>query len=234
MPSTFAPVSDIQVPVDYIVGPGDTLDIQLYGNEPADYELTVERDGRINFPKLGPIMVSGMTFDEARETIEQRVAKQLIGSHVSVTMGDLRSIRVFVLGEAEKPGSYTVSGLSTMTNALFVSGGVKKIGSLRNIELKRDGRLVSTLDLYDLLLRGDNSGDRQLLPGDVIFIPPIGNTVSVYGAVRRPAIYELKTERTVEQAIELAGGLLPDADAKPRATGENSPIALASRCTTSI
>jgi polysaccharide export outer membrane protein len=214
VPSTFAPVSDIQVPIDYIVGPGDTLNIQLYGNEPSSYELTVERDGRIKFPKLGPIMVSGMTFDAARETIEQRVAKQLIGSRVSVTMGNLRSIRVFVLGEAEKPGSYTVSGLSTMTNALFVSGGVKKIGSLRNIELKRNGRLITTLDLYDLLLHGDTSGDRQLLPGDVIFIPPIGNIVSVYGAVRRPAIYELKGEKTAEQAIGLAGGLLPDADAK--------------------
>jgi protein involved in polysaccharide export with SLBB domain len=213
-PSTFAPVSDIQVPMDYIVGPGDTLDIQLYGNEPSSYELTVERDGRINFPKLGPIMVSGMTFDAARTVIEQHVAKQLIGTHVSVTMEDLRSIRVFVLGEAQKPGSYTVSGLSTMTNALFVSGGVKKIGSLRNIQLKRDGRLVTTLDLYDLLLRGNTSGDRQLLPGDVIFIPPIGDTVSVYGSVRRPAIYELKTEKTAAQAIDIAGGLLPDADAK--------------------
>jgi|HubBroStandDraft_1064217.scaffolds.fasta_scaffold03885_5 polysaccharide export outer membrane protein len=213
-PSTFAPVSDIQVPMDYIVGPGDTLDIQLYGNEPSSYELTVERDGRINFPKLGPIMVSGMTFDAARTVIEQHVAKQLIGTHVSVTMEDLRSIRVFVLGEAQKPGSYTVSGLSTMTNALFVSGGVKKIGSLRNIQLKRDGRLVTTLDLYDLLLRGNTSGDRQLLPGDVIFIPPIGDTVSVYGSVRRPAIYELKTERTAAQAIDIAGGLLPDADSK--------------------
>jgi polysaccharide biosynthesis/export protein len=214
VPSTFAPVSDIQVPMDYIVGPGDTLKIQLYGNEPSSYELTVERDGRINFPKLGPVMVSGMTFDAAREAIEQRVAKQMIGTRVSVTMGDLRSIRVFVLGEAKKPGSYTVSGLSTMTNALFVSGGVKKIGSLRNIQLKRNGRLVTTLDLYDLLLRGDTSGDRQLMPGDVIFIPPIGNTVSVDGAVRRPAIYELKSEKTVAQAIDIAGGLMPDADAK--------------------
>jgi polysaccharide biosynthesis/export protein len=214
VPSTFAPVSDIQVPMDYIVGPGDTLDVQLYGNEPSSYELTVERDGRINFPKLGPIMVSGLTFDSAREVIEQHVAKQLRGSHVSVTMADLRSIRVFVLGEANKPGSYTVSGLSTMTNALFVSGGVKKIGSLRNIELKRNGRLVTTLDLYDLLLRGDTSADRQLMPGDVIFIPPIGNTVSVDGAVRRPAIYELKTEKTAAQAIAIAGGLKPDADAK--------------------
>jgi polysaccharide biosynthesis/export protein len=213
VPSTFAPVSDIQVPMDYIVGPGDTLKIQLYGNEPSNYELTVERDGRINFPKLGPVLVSGMTFDAAREAIEQRVAKQMIGTRVSVTMGDLRSIRVFVLGEAKKPGSYTVSGLSTMTNALFVSGGVKKIGSLRNIQLKRNGRLVTTLDLYDLLLRGDTSGDRQLLPGDVIFIPPIGNIVSVDGAVQRPAIYELKSEKSVAQAVDLAGGLKPDADA---------------------
>jgi polysaccharide export outer membrane protein len=202
------------VPVDYVVGPGDTLDIQLYGNNPESYELTVERDGRLNFPKLGPVMVSGMSFDAARAAIEQRVAKQLIGTRVSVTMGELRSIRVFVLGEAEKPGSYTVSGLSTMTNALFVSGGAKKIGSLRNIQLKRNGRLVTTLDLYDLLLHGDTSGDRQLLPGDVIFVPPIGNIVSVDGAVRRPAIYELKGEKTVAQAVEIAGGLLPDADLK--------------------
>jgi len=213
-PTTFAPVSDIQVPVDYVVGAGDTLTVQLYGSEPATYTLTVQRDGRVNFPKLGPIMVSGMSFDSARAQIEQRVAQQLIGTRVSVTMGDLRSIRVFVLGEAEKPGSYTVSGLSTMTNALFVSGGVKTIGSLRNIELKRNGQLVTVLDLYDLLLRGDTSGDRQLMPGDVIFIPPIGKTVSVYGAVRRPAIYELKSEKSVEQVLNTAGGLLPDADGK--------------------
>lgn len=214
VPSTFAPVSDIQVPMDYLVGPGDTLTVQLYGNEPAQYSLTVQRDGRLNFPKLGPIMVSGLTFSQARASIEDRVQQQLIGSRVSVTMGDLRSIRVFVLGEAQKPGSYTVSGLSTMTNALFVSGGVKKIGSLRKIELKRNGKLISVLDLYDLLLHGDTSGDQQLMPGDVIFIPPIGETASVYGAVRRPAIYELKNEKSVEQLVDVAGGLLPDADGK--------------------
>jgi polysaccharide export outer membrane protein len=213
VPSTFAPVKDIQVPIDYVVGPGDTVNVQLYGNETASYALTVGRDGRIKFPKLGPISVSGMGFDAARAALEHRVAQQLIGTQVSVTMGDLRSIRVFVLGEAEKPGSYTVSGLSTMTNALFVSGGVKKIGSLRNIELKRNGRLVSVLDLYDLLLHGNTSGDRQLMAGDVIFIPPIGVTTTVFGAVRRPAIYELKKEKTAEQLVEIAGGLAPDADA---------------------
>ena len=214
VPSTFASVSDIQVPVDYLVGPGDTLNVQLYGNEPASYSLTVGRDGRVNFPKLGPIMVSGMSYDRARAAIEERVQQQLIGSRVSVTMGDLRSIRVFVLGEAEKPGSYTVSGLSTMTNALFVSGGVKKIGSLRKIELKRNGRTVTVLDLYDLLLHGNTSRDTQLMPGDVIFIPPIGDTVSVYGAVHRPAIYELKGEKDVGQIVDLAGGLVADADPK--------------------
>ena len=214
VPSTFAPVKDIQVPIDYVVGPGDTFNIQLYGNETASYSLTVGRDGQIKFPKLGPISVSGMGFDAARAALEHRVAQQLIGTQVSITMGDLRSIRVFVLGEAEKPGSYTVSGLSTMTNALFVSGGVKTIGSLRNIELKRNGHLVSVLDLYDLLLHGDTSGDRQLMPGDVIFIPPIGVTATVYGAVRRPAIYEMKAEKTAEQLVDIAGGLSPDADAK--------------------
>ncbi len=233
VPSTFAPVSDVPVPPDYVVGPGDTLDIQLYGNEPASYQLGVGRDGRINFPKLGPIMVSGMSFDAARSLISRRVAQQLIGTRVSVTMGDLRSIRVFVLGEANKPGSYTVSGLSTMTNALFASGGVKKIGSLRNIELKRDGRLVTVLDLYDLLLHGDTSGDRQLLPGDVIFIPPIGRTVAIDGAVRRPAIYELKSEQTIAQLIDIAGGLLPDAD-QTRVICSGSCRRACARCATSI
>jgi protein involved in polysaccharide export with SLBB domain len=212
VPSTFAPVSDIAVPLDYVVGPGDRLDIQLYGNEPASYKLTVERDGRILFPKIGPIVVGAMTFEQVRSEIERRVSQQLIGAHVSISMGDLRSIRVFVLGEAEKPGSYTVSGLSTMTNALFVSGGVKRIGSLRTIILKREGRIVSVLDLYDLLLHGDTSGDRKLLPGDVIFIPPIGHTVAVGGSVRRPAIYETKGEKTIAEAMQLAGGVLPDAD----------------------
>jgi len=126
-------------------------------------------------------------------------------------MGPLRSIRVFILGEAYRPGSYTISSLATMTNALFVSGGISSIGSLRNVQLKRNGRLVTTLDLYDLLLRGDTSGDERLQPGDVIFIPPVGATVGVQGEVRRPAIYEIRYEKTIREVIKLAGGMLPSA-----------------------
>ena len=212
MPSTFAPATDVPVPSEYIVGPGDTLQVQLIGNTKGRYALVVGRDGRINFPELGPIPVAGQRFEEVRQELESRVREQMIDTQVSVSMGELRSIRIFVLGDAETPGSYTVSGLSTITNALFFSGGVKKIGSLRNIQLKRAGRTVTTLDLYDLLLTGDTSGDARLLPGDVIFVPPIGATVGLAGEVRRPAIYELKNETSASQLLQLGGGMLPDAD----------------------
>lgn len=213
VPTTFAPATDIPVPAEYVVGPGDIIEIQLIGNTKGRYKLSVGRDGKVNFPELGPISVSGLRFDAVRTMIEDRVRQQMIGTQVSVGIGELRSIRIFVLGEAETPGSYTVSGLSTITNALFVSGGIKKIGSLRNIELKRGGYTVRTLDLYDLLLKGDTRADVRLLPGDVIFIPPIGTTVGISGEVRRPAIYELKNENSAAELIKLSGGLTPRADA---------------------
>jgi protein involved in polysaccharide export with SLBB domain len=212
-PSTFAPATDVPVPAEYVVGPGDTIEVQLIGNTKGRYALVVGRDGRINFPELGPIAVSGRRFEAVRDELQERVREQMIGTQASIGIGELRSIRVFVLGDAQTPGSYTVSGLSTMTNALFVSGGVKRIGSLRNIELKRNGRTVVTLDLYDLLLKGDTRADQRLLPGDVIFVPPVGATVGIAGEVRRPAIYELKNEKTAEELLQLAGGLMPDADA---------------------
>ncbi len=208
------PVSDIPLPSEYVVGPGDRLEVQLIGNTKSRQSLVVNRDGRIMFPELGPIVVAGLKFDAAKARIEARVSEQMIGTQAIVSMSDLRSIRIFVLGEAERPGSYTVSGLSTITNALFASGGVKKIGSLRNIQLKRGGTLVTRLDLYDLLLNGDTSNDVRLLPGDVIFIPPVGDTVGVAGAIRRPAIYELRGESTASDLLYLGGGLMPDADPK--------------------
>ncbi|MCC5862860.1 MAG: polysaccharide export protein, partial [Gammaproteobacteria bacterium] len=177
VPSTFAPVSDIPIPAEYLLGPGDVIRAQLFGNRNADFELPVSRDLTIQFPELGPISVAGLTFDQLREEINRRVAEQFIGTRVSITLGELRSIRVFVLGDVRRPGSYTVSSLASMTNALFYSGGVETRGSLRNIELKRNGETVQRLDLYDLLLRGDTRSDARLRPGDVIFVPPVGPRV---------------------------------------------------------
>lgn len=216
VPTTFAPATDIPVETDYVMGPGDTVKIQLFGKQPAEYSLVVSREGQLHFPRLGPLTVAGLTFGDMRAMIQEHISKQLIGEQAVITLGALRSIRVFVLGDANRPGSYTVSALSTLTNALFVSGGVKPIGSLRNIQLKRRGKVISRLDLYDLLLRGDTRGDARLQPGDVIFVPPVGKTVGVAGQVRRPAIYELKGERSIEQVLALAGGLLPTA--YPQAT----------------
>lgn len=212
VPTTFAPATDIPVPANYVIGPGDTFEVQLIGERGGRYTLVVGRDGVVDFPELGPIAVAGLRFEAARTLLEQRVSEQMIGMRASVSMGALRSIQVFVLGEAEQPGSYTVSGLSTITHALFASGGVKPIGSLRNIELKRNGNLVQRLDLYDLLLKGDTSHDARLLPGDVIFILPIGTTVAITGEIQRPAIYELREGATASEILYLSGGLTPSAD----------------------
>ena len=211
VPTTFAPATDIPVPPEYRLGPGDTIDVQLFGKENRQYSLVVNRDGTINFPNIGPVNVMGETFQDLKQRILDRVSTQLIGTSAAINMGALRSIQVLVLGDARRPGSYTVSGLSTITNALFVSGGVKEIGSLRNIQLKRNGEIVSTLDLYDLLLRGNSADDVRLNSGDVIFIPPVSTTVGVGGFVIRPAIYELKNEKTAQDVLRLAGGLRADA-----------------------
>jgi polysaccharide biosynthesis/export protein len=211
-PSTFAPVTDVPVPSDYIVGAGDELMVQLYGSQNRSFRLTVGRDGRVSFPELGPISVAGKNFNAVRADLESRVSRQMIGVRASVSMGDTRSIRVFVLGEAIRPGSYTVSGLGSITTALYSSGGIKPTGSLRDIQLKRQGAVIRRLDLYDLLLRGDTSNDAKLLQGDVIFIPPVGATVAIDGEVKRPAIYELRGEAQVADLVALAGGLTNEAD----------------------
>ncbi len=203
---------DVPVPSDYQVGPGDIINIQLFGKENQNYSLQVARDGTLAFPGMGFIPVAGMSFAELKSDLQDRVKRQFIGVEAHVTMGELRGIRVFVLGEVERPGAYTLSALSGITQALIQAGGVKSMGSLRNIQLKREGRRVATLDAYDLLLRGDNRNDRVLRPGDVVYVPPVGATVAVYGEVKRPAIYELKKKnRTVREVIELAGGVLPTA-----------------------
>lgn len=204
---TFTPAEDIPIPAEYILGPGDTINVQLYGKESSKHELVITRNGTIDFPRIGPVPFAGLTFKQVSDKIEELVREQMIGINASVSMGMLRTIRVFVLGDVNIPGSYVVGSLSTMTNAIFASGGITQIGSLRNIELKRNGLTISKLDLYDLLLNGDTSKDSRLLPGDVIFVPPVGTRAGIDGAVKRPAIYELKNEKTAADLVRLAGGL---------------------------
>lgn len=228
--ATFDAPATGPVPHDYVLGPGDSVRVQLYGNVNSIYEYEVSRDGVLNLPEIGPVTVAGLPFSEFRNDLNTRVKEVLIGTQVSVTMGQLRTIRVFVLGDVNEPGSYVVSGLATVSGALYEGGGITQVGSLRNVQLKRNGRVVARLDLYSLLLKGDNSTDRRLQPGDVIFVPPIGATVRVGGAVKRPAIYETIGNATIADAVQLAGGLAPDAYAQgarlERIDGERQTIAV--------
>ncbi|HEY1889186.1 MAG TPA: SLBB domain-containing protein [Steroidobacteraceae bacterium] len=211
-PTSFSPITDVPVPSNYIVGPGDALDVLLYGNQNHSYEMVVGHDGRINFPSLGPIAVGGHLFSAVQAEIKSRIAHEMMGVQVSVSMEQARSIQVFVMGEAFEPGSYTISGLGTMTSALYAAGGILQTGSLRKVELKRNGVLIRTIDLYDLLIHGSTADDAKLLQGDVVFVPPVSSTVAVDGEVKRPAIYEIRNEMTPAQIVALAGGLTPDAD----------------------
>jgi polysaccharide export outer membrane protein len=230
-PSTFAPVGNIPVPSNYVLGPGDSIDLQLLRERGGRYRLVINREGQLEVPDIGPVAVAGLRFIEAKALLEQTVATQLPGARTNVSLGALRSIQVFILGEAKKAGAYTVSGLSTISNALLASGGVTQLGSLRNIQLRRDGELITTLDLYDFLTAGDTSNDQRLLPGDVIFIPPVGPTVAISGAVKRPAIYEVRDDTRLADLLAMAGGFSVNAD-PTRATlnriAESSPLRIAS------
>lgn len=211
-PSSFEPLTNVPVPSDYVIGPGDTLNVLLYGSQNHAYQMLVGRDGRINFPELGPIDVGGQLFSAVEAAIESRVNHQMIGVRASISMAQTRAIQVFAMGEAFEPGAYTISGLGTITSALYAAGGIRREGSLRNIELKRGGAIVRKLDLYDLLIHGDTADDAKLLQGDVVLVPPVGSTVAVDGQVQRPAIYELRNETMPAELVALAGGLTPDAD----------------------
>ena len=208
-PTTFAPATNIPIPSDYVLGPGDVLSINVIGGSIPNrqLEIPVERSGSISLPSMKPIGIGGLKFDEAREIINERLNTEFIGSSATITIKELRSMQIFVLGDSYMPGSYTVSSLATISNALYISGGVSEKGSLRNIQLKRDGKLIKKYDLYDLLLRGDTSKDVRLLPGDVIFIPIIKKKVRLQGAIRRPALYELKENEKISDVIELGAGL---------------------------
>lgn len=213
-PTSFMPNESAAVPDTYLVGPGDQLNINFYGKESESFDVKVDREGRISIPDLTPVQVAGLTFAEVKALINAKVEQEVIGVKAFVSLGQLRSMRILVLGEAYKPGSYSVSSLTTVSHALFVSGGVSDIASLRNIQVKRAGKVVSNFDLYDLLINGDSSKDIVLKPGDAVFVPSVGSQVTVEGLVKRPAIFELKQGETAKQLLNMAGGLKPEAYAK--------------------
>jgi len=205
VPSTFAPLAFVPVPSDYVLGPGDEIRIILFGNTNNKYNLKVTRDGDIFVPEFGPVTVAGSTFAGLKDVIQQLVSNQLIGTQVSVTLGELRSIEIYVLGEAKNPGAYTVGALSDLINVIFASGGIRQSGSLRNIQVKRNGKIISNFDLYSLLLNGDTGENVRLMQGDVIFIPSLTKSVAINGEIQRPGIYELLPQEGISDLIRYAG-----------------------------
>jgi protein involved in polysaccharide export with SLBB domain len=207
VPSTFAPVDHIPVTPDYVIGPDDELRIRIWGQVNFNADVRVDRSGTIYLPQVGAIHVAGLPFSALDKQLRSGIGRVFRNFDLTVDAGQLRSIQIFVVGQARRPGSYTVSSLSTLVNALFSSGGPSTQGSLRHILLKRQGKTITDFDLYDLLVNGDKSKDVPLLPGDVIFIPPAGPQVALTGSVRHPAIYELLDEgTTLQQLLTDAGG----------------------------
>jgi protein involved in polysaccharide export with SLBB domain len=213
-PSTFAPLENVPVTPDYMIGPGDELMIRAWGQIDIDYRAIVDRNGAINIPRVGTIQVAGLKYQDIGAAVKKAVSKNFRNFELLVTLGQLRSIQIFVVGQAARPGSYTVSSLSTLVNALFAAGGPSARGSMRSIQLKRGTQVVTEFDMYDLLLRGDKSKDAPLLPGDVIYFPPSGPLTAVSGNVKNPAIYELKGPASVITLIDYAGGLTTLAQTK--------------------
>ena len=209
-PSTFAPVGDTPVNASYVLGPGDKLLVNFYGSEEIEEKAFINREGLVVLPLLGPVYLQGMTFSEANEFLKNKAKNELLGVDVNLSIRDVRSIGVYILGEAYKPGKYVMSGLSSITTALYISGGVSEKGSLRNIQIKRNNQIIATYDFYDFLLKGSVSTNINLQDGDVIFIPFIEESISLGGAFKRPHRYEIINGETIKDAIQLAGGFSSD------------------------
>lgn len=207
VPTTFAPVDRVPVTPQYVLGPGDEVMIRVWGQVSFNVRATIDRSGDIYIPQVGAVHIAGLHFSQLDGYLRSQLGHFFRNFDINANMGQLRSIQIFVVGQAQRPGSYTVSSLSTLVNALFASGGPSVHGSMRNIQVKRGDTVVTTFDLYDLLLKGDTSKDVPLLSGDVIYIPPVGPLVAIAGSVQVPAIYELKGNETAEDAIQLAGGM---------------------------
>jgi len=206
--STFEPVEGAPVGDDYIIGPGDSFTVHLWGNTEDSYNAVVTRDGNIILPRVGTLNVNGLTFAELKELLGRKLTELYPNFEMNVTMESLRTIEVFIVGEANKPGTYSVSSLSTMITVLYASGGPSKKGSLRNIQLVRNGEVIKTLDLYDFFIKGIKNDEIKLQAGDTVFIPVIEPVAGIAGYVKRPAIYELKDKQTIGDLVEIAGGLM--------------------------
>lgn len=200
------------VPPEYLVAPGDEVLLSLWGSVDADLRLPVDRGGRISVPRVGTVQVAGVRYGDLQGVISRRVSQVFRNFEISVSLGQLRGARVFVTGFVVKPGTYTVSSLSTIVAALMQAGGPAPSGSFRSIELRRGGRLVSTFDLYDLLLKGDRSADQIVQAGDVVHVGPVGLQVGIVGSVNKPTVLELKPGEAVADVLRMAGGFSPVAD----------------------
>jgi len=211
-PSTFAPTNRTQVPGDYAIGPDDELQIRVWGQINADLRAVVDRSGQIYIPRVGQISVAGVHYSDLARHLKAEIGRMFHNFDLSVSIGRIRSIQVYVVGQARYPGTYTISSLSSLVNAIFASGGPSEHGSLRDVQVQRDGKTLTHFDFYDLLIKGDKSTDVRLQSGDVLYFPPVGPLVAVAGSVNTPAIYEIKRGSTVSEAIDIAGGLSTVAD----------------------
>ncbi len=207
--ASFTPPDDVPVGPDYIIGPGDSFNVTLWGITEGIFKVEVNREGDIVLPKVGVVKVVGLTYGELKPFIEQQLGRYYESVNVGITIDTLRTIRVYVVGEVARPGSYSISSLSTVYSALFAAGGPTKNGTMRKIQIIRNGQKVARVDLYRFLLKGDKSQDRNLQSGDTIFVPIIGPVAGIAGAVYRPAIYEIKGKADLRDFIYLAGGFLP-------------------------
>ena len=208
-PPAFTPLSGVPVGDDYIFGPEDAFTIHLWGKVEAKYPVIVTSEGTIIVPRIGSVTVGDLTLKETRDLLRRKFREFYQDFSMSITMDRLRAIQVFVIGEVERPGTYSVSGLSTVIDALYAAGGLRKTGSLRNIKVTRSGDAVTTVDMYTFLIEGRKVHDIRLHPGDTVFVPVIGPVAGIAGNVRRPAIYEIRDQTTIGRLLELAGGVMP-------------------------
>lgn len=185
-PETYLRVQQVQVGPDYIIGPGDTIRIVIWGGVEGKYGLTVNRNGQIAIPKVGVVQVSGLNYRQLREVMDREFSRQYKNFQMNITLDNLRTIIVYVVGQARFPGSYAISSLSTLISALFAAGGPSKTGSMRDIQVRRGGRVLVHFDMYDFLIRGDKSKDIRLQTEDVIFIPPIAKLAAIGTPVPPP------------------------------------------------